>query len=135
MNKGASPSATGPAPFGLSPASGSQAEPLVPSAADRRKIEAVLFCAGRERFTIDECERLAKDLGAHDSMTFDLVGPSGRLGAKWLDAYYGLFQLDRDKDKCLSTAQFAYVADIHCENLSWPAQALETAEPPSGDHD
>ena len=86
-----------------------------------KEIQAALFAVSKDKFTIDECERLAKDLDAHDSMRFDLVGPTGRLPARWLDAYFGFFQID-GKDGFFTAQQFAYTPDVHCENLDWTAQ-------------
>lgn len=39
-----------------------------------------------------ECERRAKDEGS-DSATFDLHTPNGVKKCKWLDAYFGLFEI------------------------------------------
>ena len=85
---------------------------------DKRKIEALLFLAKKDCFTIGECEQLAKDLDAFDSMTFELVGPTGRLKARWSDAYFGLFQID-GQDNLMAASSFQYVADVHCENLAF----------------
>lgn len=83
------------------------------------KPEAALFLATNDKFTIDQCEQLAKDLGKFDSMTFDLVGPTGRKSAKWLDAYYGFMQIE-GLSGFVTSADFRYVPDVHCENLAWP---------------
>ena len=80
------------------------------------KLEAVPFWTSKDKFTIRECEALAKHLDAFDKMTFDLVGPTGRLSARWLDAYMGLFQID-GLDGFSMVSQFQYTPDIHCENL------------------
>ncbi len=80
------------------------------------KVEAAIFFASKDKFSLLECEQLAKDLDAHDSMTFDLVGPKGRVSAKWLDAYFGFFMID-GQEGFNSVSQFQYATDIHCENL------------------
>lgn len=43
---------------------------------------------------IFECERRAIDDGAHDSATFEFVGPGGRIPVKWLDAYMGIMMAE-----------------------------------------
>lgn len=70
---------------------------------------------GLEKVSILQCEKIAKDRG-FDSMTFEIVGPTGRLSCKWLDAYMGLFQIVGEEG-FLMTKQFQYAPDIYCENL------------------
>lgn len=70
---------------------------------------------GLEKVSILQCEELAKDHG-YNSMTFDIVGPSGSLQCKWLDAYMGMFQII-GKDGFLMTRDFQYAPDIYCKNL------------------
>lgn len=40
------------------------------------------------------CQRKAQRDGAFDSATFTLNGSSGSLKCKWLDAYFGMFQIE-----------------------------------------
>ncbi len=98
------------------------------------RAEALIHWATTDRFSLAECEELAKDLDSHDSMTFELVGPTGRLKAKWLDAYYGFFVIE-GLEGFQTASQFRYAKDIHCENLAWPdspqkdAAAITQGEP------
>ena len=73
---------------------------------------------GLDKVSILQCEELAKTFG-YNSMEFDLCGPEGMEGAKWLDAYMGLFQLD-GLDGFSVTRQFAFVENLWCENLRVP---------------
>ena len=71
-----------------------------------------------ERMSLVECEDRAKDEG-FDSATFEIVGPGGRMKAKWLDAYMGLFQIEgRDGFITTSDAKQQFrVLGLHCENF------------------
>jgi hypothetical protein len=72
---------------------------------------------GLDKLSILQCQELAKDVG-YDSATFDLVGPNGVLKAKWLDAYFGLFEIQGEgSDGFLTVQQFQYIPDIYCINL------------------
>lgn len=75
-------------------------------------IEKIL---GLEKMNILQCQEAAQDIG-FDSATFDLVGPKGRIKAKWRDAYMGIFQLD-GSDGFVMVRQFQFIPDIYCENL------------------
>jgi hypothetical protein len=92
---------------------------------------AVIALATRERFSLSECQELAKDLDAWNSLTFELVGPKGRKPAKWLDAYCGLFQL-KGSDGFLSVSQFKYAQDLWCENLRASGIETEGHDPAEG---
>ena len=70
---------------------------------------------GLERMSILQCEALAKDIG-FDSATFDLCGPNGRMKAKWLDAYMGIFQID-GQEGFIMTSQVQFAQNLWCENL------------------
>lgn len=74
-----------------------------------------------DRMTFDQCARKAQDLNASDSATFDVVGPHGRKGARWLDSYMGLLILDGEDGFCKGSD----IEDmgLWCENL----QAKEPA--------
>lgn len=48
---------------------------------------------GLNKVNILQCQKLAEDYG-YNSMTFDLVGPLGRKKAKWVDAYFGIFEIE-----------------------------------------
>jgi hypothetical protein len=79
------------------------------------KMEALLHLISKTEFHILECEQLAKDLGCFNKMTFELVGPTGRMECTWLDAYIGTF---RDyRGRVFQTRQFVYVSDVHVENI------------------
>lgn len=79
-----------------------------------------------EKMTFAQCARKAKDMNGHDSARFEVVGPGGRMGARWLDAYFGLFMLDgeegfqRDRD--------AEAHGLWCENLQASAPIQPTRE-------
>ena len=67
-----------------------------------------------------QCEDMAKDLG-FDKMTFDLVGPTGKLKCQWLDAYFGMFKIidpGQESEGFIMSKQLAYASDLYCENLS-----------------
>ena len=69
---------------------------------------------------IYRCQAKAKDIG-FDSATFDLVGPSGRLKCKWLDAYFGMFEVEGEEG-FITVNQIADADDVYCENLAAPDQ-------------
>jgi len=71
---------------------------------------------GNEKLSILQCEAMAKEIG-FDKTTFDLVGPTGRLKCKWLDAYMGMFHIIGERT-FMVTKQIQYISDIHCENIS-----------------
>jgi hypothetical protein len=74
-----------------------------------------------ERMTFAQCERKAKDIG-YDSATFDICAPNGkRIGAKWLDAYFGLFMVDGSNGFCRAE-QFEDMG-CWCENIKSGEQA------------
>jgi hypothetical protein len=82
------------------------------------KFAAIMYLAGKSQFHILECEALAKELGVGNRMTFDIVGPKGRMPCRWTDAHYGIFErTDQPDDAAFHTKQFQFVADVHCENL------------------
>jgi hypothetical protein len=70
---------------------------------------------GLERMNINQCQRLAEKIG-FDKATFDLCGPKGKLKAKWLDAYMGIFQI-AGQEGFVMTRQFEFQPDVWCENL------------------
>jgi hypothetical protein len=88
------------------------------------RLDAIQAFATRESFTISECQNLAKDLDAFDKMTFDLVGPKGRKACRWVDAFFGIFEMD---GKTFQSEQFKYVPDLRCENLT-PSPRPEESE-------
>lgn len=73
----------------------------------------------RDRASINDCERLACQCDASDSATFEIVGPTGRIKAKWLDAYMGILRVEGEDGFCM-TRDFDR-PDIHCENFAIPA--------------
>lgn len=40
------------------------------------------------------CQRKAKRDGAFNTATFTLIGPGGSFKCKWLDAYFGMFEIE-----------------------------------------
>jgi hypothetical protein len=51
-------------------------------------------------------------------MTFELVGPKGRMECRWVNASYGIFErTDHAGHAIFYTRQFQFVVDVHCENL------------------
>lgn len=87
-------------------------------------LEAIV---GLKKMTIHQCQELAKDVG-FDKATFYLCGPKDRIKAKWLDAYFGLFQVDGDKG-FVSVQQFQYNPDVWCEDLM-PEEQSDAARNP-----
>ena len=63
---------------------------------------------------IDECERLAQDLG-FDSTSFDLTINLKTHKANWLDAYMGAFTVE-GFNGVFYTSQIRHI-DHNCENL------------------
>ena len=70
---------------------------------------------GLEKMSLHQCQELAQKIG-FDSATFDLCGPLGSMKAKWLDAYFGLFQIEGEEG-FISTTQITFNPSIWCENL------------------
>ena len=73
---------------------------------------------GNHRLSILQCEELAKEIG-FDKMTFDLVGPKGKMKCKWIDAYFGMFQIiepGKESDGFIMSKQLMFSPDIYCEN-------------------
>lgn len=70
---------------------------------------------GLERVSILQCQELAKDLG-YDSTLFELHGPSGFKNCKWMDAYFGVFQIV-GSNGFLMVSDFQFVPDVWCKNL------------------
>ena len=86
--------------------------------ADQFQLEAVLYLASKSQFPILEVEALAKALGVGNKMTFDLVGPTGRMSCRWVDAHYGIFErTDHAGHAAFHVKQFQFVRDVHCDNL------------------
>lgn len=71
---------------------------------------------GLEKLSILQCQQLAKTIG-YNTATFDLCGPKGKLKAKWLDAYMGIFQIGEESGGFNMVSQFQYLPDIYCTNL------------------
>jgi hypothetical protein len=69
----------------------------------------------REKASINDCRRLAEQ-SACDGAYFDLVGPTGRIRAKWLDAYMGLLRIEGESGFC-KASDFDR-PDIYCENFA-----------------
>ncbi len=70
---------------------------------------------GLEKMTIHQCQHLAEKLG-FDSTEFYLCGPKGKMKAKWLDAYMGLFQVG-DEPGFNTVGQIALASNLWCEGL------------------
>ena len=75
-------------------------------------IEKIL---GIEKMSISQCQELAKKIG-FDSATFDLVGPEGKMKARWVDAYLGFFILE-ENGALMMVSDILFVPDLYCENL------------------
>lgn len=71
-----------------------------------------------KQMSLVECEDMAKDQG-FNTATFDVVGPGGRLKAKWLDAYMGMFQVEGHTGFLMtSEAKDSFRnMNLHCENF------------------
>lgn len=68
--------------------------------------------------TIHQCMEIAKKVAIDRiGMTFDLVGPTGRLKCKWLDPFLGFFQIEGEEKKFLRVVDIAMAHDIHVENV------------------
>jgi hypothetical protein len=70
---------------------------------------------GLEKMNILQCQKLAEDVG-YNSTTFDLCGPTEKLKAKWLDAYFGFFEIE-GQEGFLMVSQFQFSPNVWCENL------------------
>ena len=81
---------------------------------------------GLDKLNINQCQELAKEFG-YDSATFELVGPKGRLKTKWLDAYFGFFQIE-GQDGFNTVSQFQFAPDLYCENLTFGNKDDERTE-------
>lgn len=68
--------------------------------------------------TFDQCARKAQDANAHDSAEFEIVGPNGRMKARWLDSYMGI--LIGDGQEGFWMARDLEDMGLHCENLVVP---------------
>lgn len=78
-----------------------------------KSFESIL---GLNKMSILQCQELAKEMG-FDKATFDFCGPKGCLKAKWLDAYFGFFQID-GRDGFIMVNDIAFNPDIWCENFA-----------------
>lgn len=70
---------------------------------------------GFENMNILQCQALAKKIG-FDSTAFDLVGPKGRMKAKWIDAYLGLFKVE-GQNGFIMVNDVQLIPDLYCENI------------------
>jgi hypothetical protein len=70
----------------------------------------------RPKASINDCERLAQDTDSFDTATFEIVGPSGRVKARWRDAYMGILEIEGQSGFCMSR-DFDR-PDFWCENFS-----------------
>lgn len=66
-----------------------------------------------EKLSLNQCEEIAKSAG-YDSMKFYLCGPKGKKKCKWLDAYFGIFEMD-GIEGFMRSNEFMFVDDIWCE--------------------
>ena len=80
-----------------------------------------------EQMSLVECEDRAKDEG-FDSATFEVVGPNGRVKAKWLDAYMGIFTVEgKDGFLMVGDAKHTFrTLGLHCENFQTHPYLKET---------
>lgn len=78
---------------------------------------------GLEKMTIHQCQELAKKAG-YDKTEFLLCGPKGKMKAKWLDAYFGMFQIE-GSDGFVMVQQFAFNPDVWCESLEFSPSDIE----------
>jgi hypothetical protein len=81
------------------------------------KMNGLEVLTGNCKLNILQCQEFAKDSG-FNSIEFDLCGPSGKLKCRWLDAYFGVFEViekGKESDGFLSVQQFKYNTDIWCE--------------------
>jgi hypothetical protein len=70
---------------------------------------------GLDKLTIHQCQDLAQKLD-YDGATFELCGPKGKKKATWLDAHFGLFQIE-GSEGFMSVDQVAFAQNLWCENL------------------
>ena len=68
------------------------------------------------QFSIHDCEAMAKKEG-YDKATFDLVGATGRIKCKWLDAYFGMFTMEGTPG-FMTVNQVVEWGGLHCENFN-----------------
>ncbi|WP_217589788.1 hypothetical protein [Burkholderia sp. GbtcB21] len=69
-----------------------------------------------DQMTLERCERLAKDDDAYNCATFDLVGPGGTFKCRWIDAYFGMFQMGDDNKHFVMASELYDIPGIHVEN-------------------
>lgn len=79
-----------------------------------------------EKMSLQECEDLAKNVG-FDSSSFDLVGPGGRMKAKWLDAYFGFFTVEGQQGFMRVKDAAGY--GLWAENFAGPATTPQPKKP------
>jgi len=78
---------------------------------DNNQIKLLHHC------TISQCQKIAEE-NCFDSLQFDLVGPTGTLHCRWLDAYYGMFvEIGKESNGFMTVNTFIMHDEIHCENL------------------
>lgn len=73
-----------------------------------------------EKLSINQCERVAKDLAVDNPgkvIAFDLCGPKGKFRCKWLDPYLGLFEKAEESKGFFSVRDFEFHSELWCENL------------------
>lgn len=70
---------------------------------------------GIEKVHILQCQVLAKKIG-FGKTKFDLCGPTGRLKARWIDAYLGFFEIE-GQEEIYRVSDIQFVNDIWCENI------------------
>ena len=69
--------------------------------------------------TISQAQEIAKKMNkSGDSMTFDLVGPTGRRKCKWLDPFLGFFKVE-GLDGFSRVKDALMYHDLWVENLDW----------------
>ena len=71
-----------------------------------------------DKMTIDQCELRAQKEG-FDTATFDLCGPLGKKSCKWLDAYFGFFQVEGSEGFIRASDFYSLSIDrLWCENFN-----------------
>jgi len=73
--------------------------------------------------TIHQCQAFAKEAltKTRTLLEFDLVGPTGRIHATWLDPHLGFFKMDGHEGFAM-VRQFEMCSDVHCENILPPQE-------------
>lgn len=73
------------------------------------------------KMNLHQCARVAKDLvrdGTQaNTITFEIVGPKGRVPCRWIDPHLGFFKM-ADSDKFTRVVDVEMYHSLHIENVA-----------------